>query len=142
MARERKENGRGRPSVITPDAIRKLEDAFMLGCSDLEACFAANISKTALYDYQQANPDFSERKAALKERPIKLARKVIVDALEAGDVNSAHKVIERRDGIKQRLEHSGPDGQSMTWNVNVVKAGDKPPAPDDAPAPSDAPDNV
>ena len=135
MARERKENGRGRPSVITPEVIRKLEEAFMLGCSDLEACFAADISKTALYDYQQANPDFAERKAALKERPVKLARKVIVKALEAGDINTAHKVIERRDGIKQRLEHTGPDGQSMTWNVNVVKAGEKPAAQDDTPEP-------
>jgi len=138
MARPTNRSRSGRPKIMTPETIQKLEEAFLLGCTDLEACLMAGISKSTFYSYQDANPDFLDRKLVLKENPVMLARGVLIDALKAKDINTAHKVIERKEGTKQRLEHTGADGQSMTWNVNVVKAGDKPPAQDDTPKP----DNV
>ena len=131
MARPTNRSRSGRPKIMTPETIQKLEDAFLLGCTDLEACLMAGISKSTFYSYQDANPDFLDRKLVLKENPIMLARGVLIDALKAKDISTAHKVIERKEGTKQRLEHTGADGQSMTWNVNVVKAGDKPAAQDD-----------
>jgi len=114
----------GRPPVITPDVLRKLEEAFALGCTDLEACFFADIGKTALYEYQAANPGFAERKEALKQRPVLLARSVIVDALIDGDRASAHKVIDRKEGSK--LTVSGdPDSplQVAVIERRIVKPG-------------------
>ncbi len=72
----------GRRSVMTKDAIAKLEQAFAYGCSDREACCYADISVDALYDYQKINPDFTKRKELLKERPVLKARKSIVEHLE------------------------------------------------------------
>lgn len=94
MAGKRKSNA-GRPTVMTPEVVKKLEEAFALGCTDLEACFYADISKHTLYNYQNINPEFTDRKEALKERPVLLARACVVKALEAGKVeaNSAHAKI-------------------------------------------------
>ena len=96
----------GRPTKITPEVIRKLEGAFLLGCTDLEACFSADIGKTALYDYCKDNPEFAERKEALKENPSFKARLVILDALDNNDLATAHKVIDRKEGSK--LNITGP----------------------------------
>ncbi len=60
----------GRPTVMTVETVNKLEEAFMLGCTDEEACFAANISKQTLYNYQDKNPEFIDRKETLKSRPV------------------------------------------------------------------------
>jgi hypothetical protein len=88
-------NKEGRPTIMTPENIQKLEEAFLLGCSDLEACFYANISKSTLYNYQKDNPEFLERKEALKENPILKARKSVLKALDDnGDL--ALKFLERR----------------------------------------------
>lgn len=83
----------GRPTVMTPEVLSKLERAFSLGCSDPEACVFANISTTALYDYQNKYPEFAERKALLKEKPVLLARQTVVRALES-DHKHALKYLE------------------------------------------------
>jgi len=93
----------GRPAIVTEAVLQKLLEAFALGCTDLEACFYADIGKSTLYNYQDANPDFVERKERLKERPVLLARKVIVDALLDNDRGIADKLLTRRDGTKNIL---------------------------------------
>ena len=111
----------GRPTVMTDEVIRKLEEAFLLGCTDLEACHAANISKTALYEYQDKHPEFAERKEALKSNPVYKARKVILNALDEGDVLTANKVIERKEGTKAKHEITGKDGKDFNWTIKVVE---------------------
>ena len=73
----------GRPTVMTPDTIRKLEVAFSIGCSDREACLFAGISTTAFYDFCKANEDFAERKEMLKETPTLYARLNVVRGIVA-----------------------------------------------------------
>lgn len=84
----------GRPTVVTDEVLRKLEAAFALGCTDLEACVFADISKTALYDYQKSHPEFAERKEFLKEKPFLKARTTIIESLS--DPNHAFKFMERK----------------------------------------------
>ena len=43
-------NKGGRPTVMTEDVIRKLEDAFAHDLSDTEACLYAGIGRTTLFD--------------------------------------------------------------------------------------------
>lgn len=68
----------GRPTVFTPEVIAKLEEAFSWGCSDLEACYYADISQRVLYDYQQKNEGFLRRKERLKSRPVLGARQTVL----------------------------------------------------------------
>lgn len=59
----------GRPTVMTPEIIAKLEYIFALGGTDKEACLYADIGLETLYNYQRNHPEFAERKALLKETP-------------------------------------------------------------------------
>lgn len=98
----------GRPTVMTPEVIRKLEEVFAIGGTDLEACFWADISKTALYEYQEAHPEFKERKAKLKEKIVLAARQTVAKSI-ASDVNSAWRMLERKDpelNPKSQVDHT------------------------------------
>lgn len=80
--RKKKKDGRGRKTIMTPVVIAKLEEAFAWGCTDIEACLWAGIDKSTLYNYQEKNPSFVDRKESLKETPILQARKTVVAAVE------------------------------------------------------------
>lgn len=88
--------GAGRPTIMTPELVNKLETAFSMGCTDLEACLFANISKQTLYNYQDKNPEFVDRKAMLKEKLILKARSVIAESLNKKDENTAKWYLERK----------------------------------------------
>ena len=103
-------NKGGRPTVMTPETINKLEEVFSIGGSDGEACFFANISHQTLYDYQKKHPEFIERKAALKKDPTLKARREVVKGLE-GNAEFSLKYLERKRSdefsLKQKIEHEG-----------------------------------
>lgn len=86
----------GRPTSVTPETLAKLEQAFSLGCSDLEACIHADIAKSTLYDYQGRHPEFVERKEMLKRKLVLKARTVVANALEKEDENTAKWYLERK----------------------------------------------
>ena len=86
----------GRPTVMTQDVVNKLEQAWSMGCSDVEACLHADISKQTLYDYQAKHPEFVDRKERLKEMLVLKARTVIADALNRKDENTAKWYLERK----------------------------------------------
>ena len=71
----------GRPSVMTPETISKLEHAFGIGCNKKEACAYAEISESTLYDYLATHPDFSDKIERLIQNPILLAKNNIVESL-------------------------------------------------------------
>lgn len=109
------DNPIGRPTKMTADVVKKLEEAFLLGCSDVEACFYANISKPTLYAYQEANPDFADRKEALKNNPIFVARKSVVDKM-ADNGELALKYLER----KLKSEFSTRTESEVTLNDSQI----------------------
>lgn len=84
-----------RPTIITESVISKLEEAFSMGCTDLEATLYANISPATLYKYQDKNKGFVERKKQLKEASILKARMSVVRAME-NNPDLALKYLERK----------------------------------------------
>lgn len=113
----------GRPTILTPEIIAKLEQAFSMGCSDLEACFYADIGKTTLYNYQNAHPEFVERKERLKERMIFKARTVIADALNNKDENTARWYLERKkkDEFSTRTENLVGNIDETPFRIEMVE---------------------
>jgi hypothetical protein len=116
----------GRPTLLTPETIQKLEEAFALGCTDLEACLYAGISKSTLYNYQEKNPKFVERKEELKETPVLLARTTVINSLKKNP-DMAMKYLERKkkDEFSLRVENTGANGkdlipQPIMGNLNVI----------------------
>lgn len=105
----------GRPTKLTPQTIDKLRTAFLMGCSDVEACLYADISKTALYNYQQRNPEFIDKKEQWKEQLTLKARTVIANALNNKDENTAKWYLERKvkNEFGTRTEVTGADGSVL-----------------------------
>jgi len=117
----------GRPTVMTEEVIRLLESAFLVGATDLEACVHADISKTSLYEYCQKNDEFAERKETLKNQPTLKAKLIVSTALEDGDLNTAHRVIDRKEGSKVKQEITGANGGALeviTFNFIPVGVDD------------------
>ena len=85
-----------------------------MGCTDQEACLYADIVPSTLYAYAQANPEFSERKETLKQNPVMKARQVLLDALADKDTNTAHKIIDRKEGAKLAL--TGAEGGPIEFS--------------------------
>lgn len=113
----------GRPTKMTEPTIKKLEEAFAIGATDAEACFYADISHETLYTYQDKNPGFLERKRALKERPVLLARQSVIKGMES-DPNLALKYLERRkkDEFGLRHELTGKDGENIGVSLSADQA--------------------
>lgn len=109
----------GRKPVITEIVLRKLEEAFSVGASDKEACLIADIGETTLYEYQTSHPEFTERKAKLKEMP-KYKARLTVNKFLTTDPDIAKWYLERKakDEFSTRVENTGADGRPL--NVSVV----------------------
>ena len=99
----------GRPAIMTPDILTKLEDAFMNGFTDKMACLYANISEATLYRYCGENEVFRERKEILKDTPNLAAQNELVKGIK-GNISQARWWAEHRmpDFMpKTKVEHSG-----------------------------------
>jgi hypothetical protein len=118
----------GRPTVMTDEVLRKLEEAFALGCTDLEACLYADIAKSTFYDYQIANPEFVERKEKLKETPMLKARGTVVRSLNQTQPAQWYLERKRKNEFAQRNEFTGPEGTPIpilaTMNAIPTHNGD------------------
>lgn len=107
-------NGKGgRPTVLTPETIRRLEEVFSLGGTDKEACFYAGIGQSTLYDYQKENSEFSERKEALKNKPILKARQTVVASLDKPESAMWYLERKRKQEFSTRVENTGGDGKDL-----------------------------
>lgn len=102
----------GRPLFDGKDeaeVVRKLEEAFALGCTNLEACLYADISKSTFYAYMEKRPDFQDRIDLLRERPILQARNSVIQAMRS-DGNLALKFLERKRkaefSTQQQIDHT------------------------------------
>lgn len=109
----------GRPTIMTEERVSKLEQAFSMGCSDLEACLFADISKQTLYDYQEKHPEFVDRKAMLKQKMIFKARSIIAESLNNKDENTAKWLLERK--LKDEFSTKVENDVNVKAEVALVK---------------------
>jgi len=80
-----------RPRKITKETVQKLEEGFLMGLSDREACIYADIAVSTLYDYCKKHKEFSERKELLKDN-IKMKSKLnVAHGIKNGDINFQFK---------------------------------------------------
>jgi hypothetical protein len=105
----------GRKTAMTEDKIAKLEDGFLKGLSDTEACLYSNVAPSTLYLYCKENPQFSERKTQLKENVRMRAKLNIAEGIEAKDRLLSQWYLERKakDEFSTRQELTGKDGKDL-----------------------------
>jgi hypothetical protein len=97
----------GRPTKVTPEVLAILEDAFLIGHTDTEACLIANIDPATLYRYCKENPDFARRKEELKENQFAIARRTLMKGVKENP-ELALKFLERKKkaefGVKTEVD--------------------------------------
>ena len=86
----------GRPTVITQDTVRKLEQAFKDGLSVSEACFISGIGKRTFYDHKASDEDFAHKMELGKAYVTLRAKKVVVQAINDGNLTAAKWYLERK----------------------------------------------
>ena len=101
----------GRPKKITERVLHKLEEGFIMGLTDKEACIYADVAPSTLYDYCKAHEEFSERKELLKES-VKMRAKInVARKIKSGEVGVSTWYLERKCkedfSLKQEIKHSG-----------------------------------
>lgn len=103
----------GRPTVITPEAILKLEQAFAIDASVEEACAFAGISRAPFYQWLSKNPEYKDRIETLRQQPVLKARNTVVSSLN--DVHSAQWYLARKkkSEFAERVENTGADGKPL-----------------------------
>lgn len=120
MARPKKKSNAGRKTVFTDATLQKLEQGFKIGLTDEECCAYADIAMASLYNYQNANPEFLEKKRKWKQNPIAKAKHTIYKSLD--DPKTAQWYLERKckeefsTQSKLELESKG---------INIVVADDE-----------------
>lgn len=111
----------GRPSVMTEEVIGKLEELFVKGLSDREACLIANIHPSTLYDYCNANPKFTERKELLKEQVKTQAKLNIAEAIINKDADMSKWYLERKakDEFSAKQEIAADVNAEVSINIEL-----------------------
>jgi len=120
VLKEKKKNGR--PTIMTPEAIKKMEDSFSQGFSISDACIFADISRETFYNYCQATEGFLDKCKALQQRPLLKSILVINKALNEGDVNTAKWYAERKrkEEFSLRSEITGEEGEAIKIKIPEI----------------------
>ncbi len=112
----------GRPTVMTTETIAKLEEGFMLGFTDKEACLFAGIAPTTLYDFCQANKEFAERKELLKEQIKMRAKHNIAKAINEGEKPLSQWYLERRDrDFKTKTDITSDEKPLVITGIQIIQ---------------------
>ncbi len=103
----------GRPSKMTPEVIKKLEEVFAMDGSIGEACYYADISKVTYHDWIKKNPELANRFEALRERPVLKARQEVMKGLN--NYQNAMDYLKRKKKLEfsERVEMTGADGKDL-----------------------------
>lgn len=120
-----------RPTVVTEDVIRRLEDAFKIGANDKEAYVFANISHETYYNHMESDETFRERMEAAKQFPLLAMKKVVVQEALRGDKQSAMWWLERKAKAEfaPRTELTGSEGMPLGY-INSGDLKELSPSPD------------
>lgn len=114
----------GRPEAVTPDVVKKLEEAFAIGCTDIEACIYADISRATYYSWEKRNPEFIARKEELKDRPVMKARNTLVKALIDPHYAVEYLKRKKKKEFSERQEVTGPEGAPLYLPSEIIKKND------------------
>lgn len=117
MGAKKNDYGMQANSKLTPEVVKKLEEAFAIDCSIPEACFYANISKQTYYNWIKMYPELKEKFDRLRNRPILLARQEVVKGLRDNPEFSL-KYLERKR--KQEFGLRQDVGIEGSLNIKIV----------------------
>ena len=99
--------GRGRPPAITDGDKLKIIRAATAGMSIPEIAAFLSVSKTAVINYLERNRKLKDEIETLKNKPKSLAKMIILEELENGNIDVSKWLLERElklAGERERLK--------------------------------------
>jgi hypothetical protein len=103
----------GRPTKMTEEVIRKIEEVAALDGSVAEMAYYAGVHVDSVYTWLKDNKEFSDRITALRERPVLKARQTIVKALDQPDYAMKYLERKKKNEFSTRTENTGADGKDL-----------------------------
>ncbi len=121
--RKKKKSNRGRKlfdGKNEKSVLQKLEAVWVIGGTDKEACLYADISVSALMQYQNKRQKYLQRKDLLKQTSILRARQTVVSELDK-NAEFALKYLERKlskeFALSSTMKHTGDVKQQITYRI-------------------------
>ena len=105
-----------RPEAITPEVLTKLEAWFMNSLTDEECCLYCDISPKTLYRYIEKNPEFWQRKEALKKKPNIQAKVNWIKKIQTNNYQASKEWLERKSRDEFSLKQFT---DSLNTNLNL-----------------------
>lgn len=94
----------GRPTKLTDEVLEKLKEAAMWDCTVSEMALHAGISEATYYVWCEKYPKFLEEINRLRESPVLMARKTLINSLSGASMAlsylSKKKRLEFGDSIR------------------------------------------
>lgn len=110
-----KKHAGGRPTVMTPVVVSKLEQAFSLDSTISEACFYAGITRETYYEFLKREPEYADRFEALRNRLVLKARETVAREIGKNYQNSMDYLTrKRKNEFSTRQELTGAEGTPLT----------------------------
>lgn len=118
----------GRPPAITPEQVRKLEEAFQNDFTFDEAWDHADVRRSTYYDKLRDDTEFSDRMRRAQQFPLTLSKKTVFAQIKGteekpGDGALALRVLERRqpDRYRTKIESDAPPLPPLTLILPGMK---------------------
>ena len=103
--------------------LAKLEEVTALDASVEECLYWADITKDSYYRYLASHPEFREKLAKMRERPILLARQTAVRRMTESYSNAMDYLSRKRKAeFASRQEVTGADGEALFDNETKEKS--------------------
>ena len=110
----------GRPTIMTPEVVIKLEQAFSIGADVSAACFYANISRQTYYEFINKNPEYADRFEMLREKPVLQAYQTVMSKMNETDTAKWYLERKRKMEFSTRSEIIDPRNSYIDEAVNNI----------------------
>ena len=117
----------GRPTVMTPEVIAKIEYCISRGYNDYESFHTAGVSRDAFYDYLKKDVKFADKIQWLRSNTNILSKEIVFEKLLEKDILTAKWLLERKakDEYSTRNELTAADGEQLTIKTVFIEPEEK-----------------
>lgn len=116
-----KPNSTGRPTILTPELVKKLEAAAQYDCSIPEMAFSAGISKQDLYNWINKDKALFDRLEALRNTPVIKARTAVVQGIVNFETGIEYLKNKRSDEFNTKTTTELKGGLAVNKSALSIK---------------------
>ena len=124
MADKKEPKNVGRPSKLSPEVVKKLEEAFSIDATVSEACYYCDISRETFYNWMKADKELFDRLERMRQKPVLKARQVVVNGIK-NDKDFALRYLtkKKKSEFGDKLELGGE--VEFSYNLKVIDSDDR-----------------